>query len=61
MMFEMMFEMMLKMLIISWGVWLMVATLSRTIRHFRGTRALNAKRPTLHFRHEPFLWMRRVK
>jgi hypothetical protein len=60
-MIEMMFVIMLKMLIISWGSWVMVATLSRTIRHFRGTRALNAKRQAPHFRQEPFLWMRRVK
>jgi hypothetical protein len=60
MMFWMMM-MMLKMLIISWGSWMMVAMLSKTIRHFRGTRALNAKRQALHFRQEPFLWMRRVK
>jgi hypothetical protein len=44
-----------------WNSWMMFSTLSGTLRYIRTMRAFNAKRQALHFRDEPFLWMRRVK
>jgi hypothetical protein len=51
---------MIKLLIIAWISWLVFSGLRAIVRRLLATRAFHAKREALHFRSEPFLWMRRV-
>jgi hypothetical protein len=51
---------MIKLLIIAWISWQVLSALRAIIRRIRATRAFHAKRQAVHFRYEPFLWMRRV-
>jgi hypothetical protein len=51
---------MMKLLIIAWITWMAFSGLCNIVRRVRAVRTFNAKRETICFRYEPFLWMRRV-
>jgi hypothetical protein len=51
---------MIKLIVIAWISWLVFSALRTIVRRIRATRTFHAKRQTVHFRYEPFLWMRRV-
>jgi hypothetical protein len=51
---------MIKLLIIAWISWLVFSALRTIVRRILATRTFHAKREALHFRNEPFLWMRQV-
>ena len=53
--------MMIEILMIGWILWMTVTLLHRSVRYLNATRTFNARRQVPHFRHEPFLWMRRIK
>jgi hypothetical protein len=50
----------MKLLFIAWVSWLMLTTLYRVVRRVKVMRSFYAKRETICFRYEPFLWMRRI-
>jgi hypothetical protein len=50
----------MKLLIIAWVSWLTFTNLCKFVRQIKAIRSFYAKRETICFRYEPFLWMRRV-
>jgi hypothetical protein len=51
---------MIKLLIIAWISWLVFSALRTIVKRILAARTFHTKREALHFRNEPFLWMRRV-
>ena len=50
----------MKLLILTSLLLMTFALLSMTVRRIRAMRNFKARRQAVHFRHEPFLWMRRI-
>jgi hypothetical protein len=51
---------MIKLLIIAWVSWMLFTNFCKLVRRVKTMRSFYAKRETICFRYEPFLWMRRV-